>query len=148
MVDSVSVFDIWQKVKQMTTEIGIYNVTKGVVKEQPAEAAPAYDQLLWAKALAEEQRWDKGADWSLVPHHMRGAVKRYVEHGLSGGSFLDALVRNDLYGAVLHADSTNSANISRIVNFFYLHSPAGCWGTPALVDEWMRNCGLERRLEE
>tara|TARA_R110002020_G_scaffold73444_3_gene188130 strand:- start:1524 stop:1862 length:339 start_codon:yes stop_codon:yes gene_type:complete len=61
------------------------------------------------ESLLEYQRWTKTAlDYSLIPNqNMVEGIKRYVEHGVSPGGFLTALLSNDLTEAMSAADSTN-----------------------------------------
>ena len=47
------------------------------------------------------------ADWSLIPDYMRGGLRRYLAHGIEPGSFLSAVLRNDLIDACGRADDTN-----------------------------------------
>ena len=42
-----------------------------------------------------------------IPEHTKGALDRYVDHGLEPGGFLTAVLTNDLFGAVARADSEN-----------------------------------------
>ena len=39
-------------------------------------------------------------DWTFrhqtIPEHMRGGIERYVNHGIPPGSFLTAIICNDL----------------------------------------------------
>ena len=63
------------------------------------------------ESLLEYQRWTKTAlDYSLIPNqNMVEGIKRYVEHGVSPGGFLTALLTNDLTGALNRADVTNQS---------------------------------------
>ena len=47
----------------------------------------------------------------LIPDHMHGAVIRYVEDGIEPGGFLEAVLCNDLKGAVMRADAINKARL-------------------------------------
>ena len=48
-------------------------------------------------------------DWSLIPEYMIGSLRRYIENGIEPGSFLSAVLCNDLRGACECADDTNHA---------------------------------------
>lgn len=48
---------------------------------------------------------------TFVPHHMRGAYQRYIEHGIDAGSFGMAIINLDTEGAVIRADSINMFHI-------------------------------------
>ena len=45
--------------------------------------------------------------WSLIPEHMIEVVRHYIENGLEPGSFLSAVLQNDLRRAVECADEIN-----------------------------------------
>ena len=84
------------------------------------------------------------ADWSLIPSHMTGAMRRYIEHGISPGHFLTALLSNDLRGTFQRADEENSAAVGNYVQFLYNYAPSGCWGSPERFDAWFKQGGLSK----
>lgn len=73
----------------------------------------------------------------LIPDYMFDAVKRYCLHGISPGSFLSAVICNDLKEAFGRADEQNAAAMHGWVRFFYNYTPSGCWGSPENFREWM-----------
>lgn len=77
------------------------------------------------------------ADWSLIPEHMRGAVKRYIEHRVAPGSFLTAVLCNDLRGACEQADDINRYRLFDYIKFFYMYAPAGSWGSRENFERWV-----------
>lgn len=85
------------------------------------------------------ERMDAGA--SLLPEHMIGAVKRYVLNRIPPGSFLSAVICNDLREAVGRADDENARSLSNWVRFFYNYTPSGCWGSPDNFRRWLSNEG-------
>lgn len=85
------------------------------------------------------------ADWSLVPEHMIGGLRRYIEDGIPPGSFLTALLSNDLRGTFERADEENSARVGDWVRFLYNYAPSPCWGSPAKFDAWCKHGGLSER---
>lgn len=84
--------------------------------------------------------WREGLE--LVPHHMRGAVERYIEHGISGGSFMTAVFENNLSETIGRADHINESCMRGWCEFLYWHAPSQCWGSRAKVDAWQRAGGL------
>ena len=84
-----------------------------------------------------EERIDQGAH--LIPPHMIGAIKRYIVNGIQPGSFLTAVLSNDLKEAFARADSENSAAMQGWVQFLYNYAPSGCWGSPGRVSDWLAN---------
>lgn len=87
-------------------------------------------------------------DYSKLPEHMQGAAKRYVEKGLPPGDFLTAVICNDLFGAVSHADEDNARALKEWVQFFYWEAPGGCWKSRDIMDEWIAKGGLRKGLRE
>ena len=82
------------------------------------------------------------ADWSLIPPHMIGSLHRYIENGIAPGSFLMAVLTNDLRRAVECADEVNRHRLPDYVRFLYCFAPIDCWGNPAKVDTWIAHKGL------
>lgn len=76
-------------------------------------------------------------DYSLAKN--LDGLKRYVEHRAPPGCFLRAVLENDLKGAVARADDENQRVIPIYVFWLYNEAPAACWGSPAAVEEWLRN---------
>jgi hypothetical protein len=75
-------------------------------------------------------------DYSILPEHMREAAERWIENGIYPGSFLTAVIHNDLVEAVGRADFINRNRLHDIVSFFYNEAPSPCWGSPALAKAW------------
>ena len=73
----------------------------------------------------------------MIPDHMMGAIRRYVDDGLPPGSFLEAVITNNLRDAVAYADATNINLLPEYVRHFYNDEPSGCWGSEANMQEWM-----------
>jgi hypothetical protein len=79
----------------------------------------------------------------LVPFHMWGAVERYFVHGVSGGSFLDAVLSNDLMEAFARADQVNSENMRKWCEFLYNYAPSGSHGSREAVQNWLASFHAE-----
>lgn len=73
---------------------------------------------------------------------MIGALRRYIENGIPPGSFLMAVLRNDLSSAVRSADDINKYRIADYIIFLSNYAPSGCYGSPDKVREWMAVGGL------
>lgn len=82
------------------------------------------------------------ANWNLLPEHIRDGVRLYIEHGVPPGGFLTAVISNDLKNALGRADDIHRPRLHDIVRFFYCDAPAGCWGSPEALDEWIDAGGL------
>lgn len=76
-------------------------------------------------------------NYDLLPEHIRGAMKRYIEDRLQPGGFLEAVLSNDLAGACGRADHINRDRLQDIVSFLYNEAPTTCWGSPERVKAWL-----------
>ena len=84
--------------------------------------------------------WHKGyaTDGFKIPEYMLGGLERYVMWGLQPGDFLTAVICNDLFKAVGHADSANLINLPAFVKFFYNVAPHNCYGSSDQMRYWIR----------
>jgi hypothetical protein len=80
-----------------------------------------------------------------VPEHMHDSYVRYLLEGIPPGSFLTAVLENNLSEACGRADTTNRRTLFEHVMFLYNDAPFDCWGSPVNVSEWIRQCGEQRR---
>lgn len=83
------------------------------------------------------------ADWSLVPTHMHDGMKLYFDRGVEPGSFMTAVLCNDLKESFGRADDINRERLFDIVRFLWMHAPAPCWGSPDEVRAWIEQGGLD-----
>lgn len=89
-----------------------------------------------------EAQLREAAEHRGVPDYMIGGLVRYVLHGVPPGSFLTAVMENDLTGAYGRADEQNTAAMRAWVMLTYNDLPAGCHGSPEAVDGWLARQGL------
>jgi hypothetical protein len=82
------------------------------------------------------------ADWSLIPDYMIGGLRSYIEYGIEPGSFLSAVLCNDLRGACECADHVNRHRLFEYVQFLYSYAPSACWGSPKRYEAWMDEGGI------
>jgi hypothetical protein len=80
--------------------------------------------------------------YELLPMHMREGFRLYIERGIPGGSFMNAVLSNDLMGAFGRADDINSAAMFNICCFIRNEAPMGCHGSAEQVHEWTKSGGL------
>ena len=73
-----------------------------------------------------------------IPDYMMDGLKRYIEQGIEPGSFLTAVLCNDLNGAVGRADDQNVKNLPAYIGYLYNEAPSPCWGSPEKVKAWMK----------
>ena len=89
-------------------------------------------------AFTERER-----NWHLVPEHLRGGVKRYLEHGVPPGDFLTAVLENNLMEAVGRADEHSLAGLKGLCSFLYCDVPRLCRGSSERVEQWIKWGGIE-----
>jgi len=65
------------------------------------------------------------------------AIERYVKHQCRPGSFLEAVLRNNLKEAFMCADENNIKYMFDIVNYCYNKIPSQCWGSEEEVKAWL-----------
>ncbi len=72
----------------------------------------------------------------------------YVVAGVPVGSFLEAVITNDLKEACGRADDLNRYHLFDIVSLLYNEVPMKCWGSPAAYVAWVRSGGLKGHQQE
>lgn len=82
-----------------------------------------------------------------VPDRMMAGLRRYVDDGIAPGSFLEAVICNDLRSAVASADEENMRNLPAFVSWLYNEAPGGSWGSEANMEAWMK-AHHERRQQK
>jgi hypothetical protein len=65
------------------------------------------------------------------------ALDRYVEQRIRPGSFLTAVLENDLQRAVANADQNALALLPYIVRYVFNSLPLSCCGSPDIVKAWL-----------
>lgn len=88
--------------------------------------------------ILEKYVTEDGAELALhmVPENLRGGLSRYVWHGIEPGSFLCAVIENDLAEAV--GRTSDYASIPPVVRWLYNWAPSPCWGSKEKRIEWQR----------
>ena len=76
-------------------------------------------------------------NYDILPEHMRGGMKRYIESKVPPGGFLMAVLENNLIEAVGRADRINRERLFDFCNFLYNKAPSRCWGSPEKVKTWL-----------
>ena len=68
---------------------------------------------------------------------IRDSLDRYAREHTPTGSFLRAVLENDLHAALFKADDDNRAALMNIVRYVYNDLPRACWGSPEKVKAWL-----------
>lgn len=82
-----------------------------------------------------------------IPDYMHEGIIAYVNEGILPGSFLRAVISNNLKEAVLYADNKNAKLIANYVRWFYNNPPGNCWGSEEEMYEWAETKRKERGIE-
>ena len=76
-------------------------------------------------------------DYTKVPvPYMQEGVRRWVEDGIMPGSFLTAVLANDLTMAVAKADRENLENLHGWALFLLNEMPNTMWGSYGALRDW------------
>ncbi len=78
-----------------------------------------------------------------IPDYMQDGLLFYLNKGIEPGSFLLAVLSNNLAEACARADNVNRHYLFNYVNFLYNAVPSPCWHSRENVERWIENGGLE-----
>ena len=73
----------------------------------------------------------------MIPEYTQNQIQDYVDKRYPSGSFLYAVLTNNLIDAVTKADDTNIHCLRSIVLYIYNNTPGICWGNREKVEEWI-----------
>ena len=113
--------EAWERIQDLIESDEDFNALSDFI-ELAVGSEPVAVASLLAEADGEGNRQGGGAmsfydwrfDYSLIPAHTLGGLKRYEEQGCPPGDFLRYVLENDLRGAVGHADLENMKAIVQI----------------------------------
>lgn len=71
-----------------------------------------------------------------IPDGLLLGLSQYVVNHIRPGSFLAAVLENDLRRAVHSADPASADSLLAIVNFLESTIPSNCWGDADVVKVW------------
>ena len=74
-----------------------------------------------------------------IPPRIRKAIDKYRDHHLYPGGFVDAVLVNDMIGAIGRADAESMAALPAIVGYIHWEIPAKCHGNRARVNAWLEH---------
>ncbi len=82
----------------------------------------------------------------LIPEHMHEAIIEWIELARIPpallGSFLRAVLTNNLMDAFGYADEENARAMRGWVTFLYNHAPSQCYGTIETLNAWHERGGM------
>ena len=81
-------------------------------------------------------------DWTKCPEKYRGGLQRYFEHRIVTGSFLRAVLENDLLEAFGRWDGEDLDEFRGLLSWLYNEAPSRHaegtgWGSPEKVRKWV-----------
>lgn len=74
----------------------------------------------------------------MIPTQIIYAIQHHVLHGQHGGSFVTAVLENNLREAISYADEECLAALAEIVRYCYNNIPMRCWGSELTVKNWQK----------
>lgn len=80
---------------------------------------------------------------SRIPAHLHDGLIRYLAQRIEPGSFLLAVLQNNLFESVRVADPVSLAALPDLLAFLYHDTPGTCWGSVARVRVWLQG-GVQR----
>lgn len=80
-------------------------------------------------------------DYEWVPPKIKASLDAHALDGRATGSFLEAVLNNDLREAVRRADEVNYIMLGAIVMYCIAELPLASWGTPDQVKYWQDGGG-------
>lgn len=83
-------------------------------------------------------------EYNKIPPHIKDALLRYLQFGCPPGSFLTAVLTNDLRGALGHADKESLEALKPIWMFTVNVLPGLAVGNSDDVSRWIGNEALRR----
>ena len=72
-----------------------------------------------------------------IPIVTAEGLDRYVRERCPVGSFLEAVLSNNLREACAHANEDNAVALWAIVGWLYNEAPGLCWGSAERVEAWL-----------
>ena len=75
----------------------------------------------------------------MIPQDTKNHIDEYVQCKIPVGSFLFAVLSNNLFEAVANADEHNLSALIDIVKYVYNEIPFNCWGSPKIVEKWLNS---------
>ena len=74
----------------------------------------------------------------MIPEIVKDSIDRYVSDKIPTGGFIKAVLSNNLFEAFSRADNNNTKHMSDIVGYIYNEIPSECWGSPEIVEKWLK----------
>ena len=73
-----------------------------------------------------------------APVHVLDSIDRFVRHRIAPGSFVTAVLSNDLAGAFRTADEDSLRGLRDIMWHIHWEIPGNCHGSKSKVEKWLK----------
>ena len=73
-----------------------------------------------------------------APVHILDSIDRFVRHRIAPGSFVTAVLSNDLAGAFRTADEDSLRGLRDIMWHIHWEIPGNCHGSKSKVEKWLK----------
>ena len=73
-----------------------------------------------------------------APVHILDSIDRFVRHRIAPGSFVTAVLSNDLTGAFLAGDEDSLRGLRDIMRYVHWEIPGVCHGSKSIVERWLK----------
>lgn len=93
--------------------------------------------------LTEENMILDSLRHSEVPDNLHYGIMRYICHELQPGSYLTAVLENDLLQAINRGDDDTLKGLVATVRWLFNKAPGDCWGTPRKVYDWLQQSKVD-----
>lgn len=80
---------------------------------------------------------------SEAPASIVAAIDRFVEHRIAPGSFVRAVLCNDLAAAFRTGDEDSLRGLEDIMRYIHWEIPGGCHGSESKVKKWLKGQEVE-----
>jgi hypothetical protein len=88
------------------------------------------------KKLAKKRRTTMLPDQRLIERRFKASLDAWIADGRQTGSFLRAVLENDLAKAMASGDGDAIDNLPHVVAYLVTDAPPDCWGSVSAVAEW------------
>ena len=95
----------------------------------------AFRESLKPPTLSDSRKYDR------APASVVASIDRFVEHRIAPGSFVRAVLSNDLAGAFGTADESSLRGLRDIMLYIHWEVPARCHGSESKVQKWLQGHG-------
>ncbi len=96
-----------------------------------------------ARQTNQEKEGEIVLSYEGLPRTLREGTRLYIEQGILPGSFLRAVISNDLRESFAQADHVNQDRMFQIVQWFYNECPIPAWGSKDKMMQWKKAGGMK-----